>query len=114
MSIVSRRAACLSFERSLAEGASNRMDDGVNKAHTVVSQELFNEIDMSEDHSAATVPLESQVGQCITVTASERGKRVIHRGKANPSVTPSANNRMYSVHLSPTTFPHVKQRTGII
>jgi hypothetical protein len=83
---------------------------------TIVLQKLLYEVYMRQDHTAAAITLKLQFCKSITkIDSLTISNKVEHRGnkEANPSGMVSSSFR-YAVHLSPTTLPHEKQRTGII
>ncbi|CAG8659482.1 142_t:CDS:10, partial [Acaulospora colombiana] len=79
-SIVSRLACCLSFERSLATIIhENRHFKTPREMPTVILEQLFNKVDMGENHSPAAISFQSQLvcsrRACLVsplVTNSER------------------------------------------
>ena len=90
-----------------------RLVDPAEESLTVVMQQLFNEVDVGKNHSSTAVPLELELveGLAGMWVRDERGRKPQY---AHPSVMSLASSSRYAFHLSPMTFPHEKQRTGII
>jgi hypothetical protein len=76
-------------------------------------QQLFNQIDVGEDHSSAAVSLELELVEGLAGMWVSQGKER-EAQHAHPSVMSLASSSRYAFHLSPMTFPHEKQRTGMI
>ena len=79
---------------------------------TVVMQQFFDKVDVGEDHSSTAVPLELELVEGLAEVRSATDESIMHN--AHPSVISLASNSRYAFHLSPMTFPHEKQRTGMI
>ena len=82
-------------------------------------QELLDQIDVGEDHSSTTISFQPDSVQRITIRLIASVPRPSSesratRGRADPSVWPESRSCRYCVQRSPTTFPHEKQRTGMI
>lgn len=75
-------------------------------------EELFNQVDVRQYHATAAVPSQPQLvhrlsapNERFTPTAPDA---------THPSVLSVASSSRYRFHLSPSTLPHEKQRTGMI
>ena len=72
---------------------------------------------MGEDHPAAAVPLQLQLIESVTEYEEVDGQQIERtRGPSRtyPSLMSFDSKSRYAFHLSPMTFPHEKQRTGMI
>ena len=79
---------------------------------TVILQKLLNQVYVCEDHTATAVPLQLKLRHSITTSISPIIYRLCSLS-TYPSCIVSSSLR-YAAHLSPTTLPHEKHRTGII
>jgi hypothetical protein len=85
------------------------------RTHTVVMQELFDKVYMGEDHAPAAVSFKLQFVKSVTEEEKKPGETENRQaGLTNPSNMSFARRSRYAFHLSPMTFPHEKQRTGMI
>jgi hypothetical protein len=69
---------------------------------------------MRENHTPAAVSFELQFIEGIALKGVSKGNTTNGELATDPSLMSFARSSRYAFHLSPMTFPHEKQRTGII
>lgn len=77
-------------------------------------EKLFDKINMREDHTTTTVSFQLKFVQSVTKERLWNRVRDVNLKETYPSLLSSESNFKYWFHLSPTTFPQEKHRTGMI
>lgn len=98
-------------------GLTNVLGGLLNRS---VIQQFLDQIHMTEEHSAATIPFQAQSIESVTskidneskmLTTMDKLKQIVY---THPSVYSACKRLRYGSHLLPITLPQVKHRIGMI